>query len=878
MGRKVGYFAWLLLAGNAMGLLSAQPVAELRIVDVAAPAGGLAIVLVELTEPQPISKGQMCLEFSPQLLANASKVAVFSSGSVTSQVSTGLGTLIIELDSPDASLGTTDGLPIAVIAFPVMASAQAGQSTQISLDAATEILDPQGQPYPQDNKPGTFTVGGYSVSEMSPVSGLALQGSKISFGGAAFPPGLRIDIDGAQIASTQVISPQLAEVTLGADFTILGTTRLRFRDQDNRDLPDKFVYPAILAPASPNSAPLAVADEAETPESLPVLIEVLSNDSDPEGDPLSLVSVTQPSNGTAQIASQTAVTYTPADGFQGPDSFSYTVRDSKGAEATGTVNVNVLPGLLQFAVPDLSMIRGTAEHLALNLGREAPAGSILLLSATPQGILQLPGPILLQPGDSSLSLTVFATTAGEAVLTARAGNESAALSIQALEGTVVEVPVLENSAQAQMGLAITNRSDAGAQVRVRAFAEEQDPPLPGPLGLGAPLEFEVSLEPLTQISQLLSEYDARLDGFRGWIELSSTNTALAAMFLNLTGAAGGFAGASTSPRAEAFAFPQSLVNPDGDFEFTLVNNNGQPAEVHLSWRGSAALGAEEQLTLPPQQSLTRSLLEVFPALSPEDLSAGYLVAESSAPLSAYQQRSTDVHLLGQRPPALSGAASLLFLPHIVAGPDWFTEVSLINPGEVVAEAVLRLVDDASVPVSDFAAENPVTVVLQPHQQLVATLGQLFGMTPTEIRPGSLVIESTAPLLGAAVIGRDSPLGPTAIVPLVASPFSAAVFAQAASGDLEGIRLFTGLAFQNPQPGPVSLAVQVFSQQGVLLGEGQIELQSAQRRSRLLSEIVPGLEAFASGYLVVQASEPVLMLEIFGDSQLAFLSTVDASIQ
>ncbi|MEE8587656.1 MAG: Ig-like domain-containing protein [Acidobacteriota bacterium] len=713
---------------------------------------------------------------------------------------------------------------------------------------------------------------------MSPLRGVAVQGRKISFGGSSFPPGLRIDIDGAQIASTQVISPQLAEVTLGADFTIQGTTRLRFRDQDNRDLPDKFVYPAILAPASPNSPPLAVTDEAETPESLPVLIEVLSNDSDPEGDPLSLVSVTQPSNGTAQIASQTAVTYTPADGFQGSDSFSYTVADSKGAEATGTVNVNVLPGLLQFAVPDLSMIRGTAESVALNLGREAPAGSILQLSAAPQGILQLPGPILLQPGDSSLNLTVFATTAGEAVLTATAGNESAALSIQALEGTVVEVPVLENRAEAQMGLAITNRSDAGAQVRLRAFAEEQDPPQPGPLGLGAPLEFAVSLEPLTQISRLLSEYDPRLDGFRGWIELSSTNTALAAMFLNLTGARGGFAGASSSPRAEAFAFPQSLVNPDGDFEFTLVNNNGQPAEVQLSWRGSAAVGAEVRLTLPPQQSLIRSLREVFPALSQQDLSAGYLVAESSEPLSAYQQRATAVHLLGQRPPALSGAASLLFLPHIVAGPDWFTEVSLINPGEVAAQAVLRLVDDASVPVSDFAAENPVRVVLQPHQQLVALLGDLFGWTATEIRPGSLVIESTAPLLGAAVIGRDSPLGPTAIVPLLASPFSAAVFAQAASGELDGIRLFTGLAFQNPQPRPVNVAVQVFSQQGVLVGEGQIELQSAERRSRLLSEIVPGLEAFASGYLVVQASEPVLMLEIFGDSQLAFLSTVDASIQ
>ena len=48
-------------------------------------------------------------------------------------------------------------------------------------------------------------------------------------------------------------------------------------------------------------APLAVADQAELPEDVPTVVDVLANDSDPDGDSLRIVAVTAPAHGTATV-------------------------------------------------------------------------------------------------------------------------------------------------------------------------------------------------------------------------------------------------------------------------------------------------------------------------------------------------------------------------------------------------------------------------------------------------------------------------------------------------------------------------------------------------------------------------------------------------
>lgn len=89
-----------------------------------------------------------------------------------------------------------------------------------------------------------------------------------------------------------------------------------------------------------NSAPVADVDSASTPQDTAVSIDVLANDSDADGDALSIASVSQASNGDTDIAAG-EITYTPASGFSGTDSFTYTIEDGNGATAVATVTVTV---------------------------------------------------------------------------------------------------------------------------------------------------------------------------------------------------------------------------------------------------------------------------------------------------------------------------------------------------------------------------------------------------------------------------------------------------------------------------------------------------------------------------------------------------------
>lgn len=90
-----------------------------------------------------------------------------------------------------------------------------------------------------------------------------------------------------------------------------------------------------------NDPPVAVNDAATAESGWPVSVPVLGNDSDIDGDALTVVSVTQGANGTVVINGGATVTYTPTLGFVGTDTFTYTVSDGNGGTATATVTVTV---------------------------------------------------------------------------------------------------------------------------------------------------------------------------------------------------------------------------------------------------------------------------------------------------------------------------------------------------------------------------------------------------------------------------------------------------------------------------------------------------------------------------------------------------------
>ena len=108
-----------------------------------------------------------------------------------------------------------------------------------------------------------------------------------------------------------------------------------------------------------NTAPVANDDYDTTNKNEAVIVEVTSNDSDPDGslDKTSVTVVSGPSNGSTLVNSVTGdIEYTPNLDFVGLDTFTYTVEDNEGlASNVATVYINVLqPNLKPQANNDLA--------------------------------------------------------------------------------------------------------------------------------------------------------------------------------------------------------------------------------------------------------------------------------------------------------------------------------------------------------------------------------------------------------------------------------------------------------------------------------------------------------------------------------------------
>ncbi|MEJ2465671.1 MAG: Ig-like domain-containing protein [Candidatus Thiodiazotropha sp.] len=138
-----------------------------------------------------------------------------------------------------------------------------------------------------------------------------------------------------------------------------------------------------------NLAPTAVDDSASTDQDLAVVIDVTANDTDPEGQALTvdgndLVSV---GGGAVDCSAGTSCTYTPAAGFTGADSFTYTVTDGPNTSAPATVDVTVNaivpPNAIPVAVDDTATT-GMNNQVIIDVlanDTDADAGDVITIAA-----------------------------------------------------------------------------------------------------------------------------------------------------------------------------------------------------------------------------------------------------------------------------------------------------------------------------------------------------------------------------------------------------------------------------------------------------------------------------------------------------------------
>ncbi|QSX31024.1 thrombospondin type 3 repeat-containing protein [Shewanella cyperi] len=126
--------------------------------------------------------------------------------------------------------------------------------------------------------------------------------------------------------------------------------------------------PGVISVLSQNQLPVAQLDSAAILDSQVLVIDVLANDTDPDGDSLSIIDASV-DNGSVELLADNTLRYTPSSGFSGEAVISYQVSDGFGGSAQGQVIVTV--SLTPVTEPDTP---ATKSH-----GGSVPPWSLLLL-------------------------------------------------------------------------------------------------------------------------------------------------------------------------------------------------------------------------------------------------------------------------------------------------------------------------------------------------------------------------------------------------------------------------------------------------------------------------------------------------------------------
>jgi uncharacterized delta-60 repeat protein len=156
------------------------------------------------------------------------------------------------------------------------------------------------------------------------------------------------DSFGAPLTAIQVGNPANGTVTLNGDGSFTYTPNANFSGSDSFTYQDSdgtytsnvgTVTISVVVPP-----PVANNDSYSTNENTPLSVAapgVLTNDTDPNNNPLTAVFATQASHGSVQMASNGAFWYTPATNFYGTDSFTYKAFNGSTYSTPATVTITV---------------------------------------------------------------------------------------------------------------------------------------------------------------------------------------------------------------------------------------------------------------------------------------------------------------------------------------------------------------------------------------------------------------------------------------------------------------------------------------------------------------------------------------------------------
>jgi hypothetical protein len=206
-------------------------------------------------------------------------------------------------------------------------------------------------------------------------------------------------------------------------------------------------------------------------------------------------------------------------------------------------------------------------------------------------------------------------------------------------------------------------------------------------------------------------------------------------------------------------------------------------------------------------------------------------------------------------------------------------VNLINTSSSTRSISVSLLGNDGAPVTGPGLVNPYRTSLAPGAQLRIRGDRLFAMpdpaASSTFYEGSLVVTAS----GGGIVG-DITFGDAinqrfaASLPLDGTLLSDTILAQVAEGSTgAGKPYFTGIALHNPNPGPVEILVQAYSQRGILTASSSFTMGGGTRLARTLAQLMNGFGQIG-GYLRISSKGgPITTFGVYGDSSLDSLVAV-----
>ena len=245
-----------------------------------------------------------------------------------------------------------DPLTYAVVSAPLHGSLS-GSGASLTYTPAAGYIGPDSFTYTASDAggasaPATVTITVAAPANLGPV---AVDDVSSTVGTAPVTVGVLVndsDPDGGTLSVTANSSPANGSVLCGpsactytANDGFVGTDSFTYTISDGQGGTATATVRVTVTAAPPvNVRPVAQALTVATLQGAPVAVTLSATDAD--GDPVTYSIGTPPSHGTLTGTAPNLM-YTPAAGYSGPDSFTYTASDAGGASAPATVGITVTP-------------------------------------------------------------------------------------------------------------------------------------------------------------------------------------------------------------------------------------------------------------------------------------------------------------------------------------------------------------------------------------------------------------------------------------------------------------------------------------------------------------------------------------------------------